>query len=129
MTSSSIDYAGTYFKYAQLTKIYGTLDHQILKTMWDDIEVNLCPVTSDLGGGMYIHLGLGCTAAEYTSVGLAPYIRPRHPGVVDIQVGIVQHAVTHIYEDHKKATIFFGRPSTSRRRPFARLLRQLWRIF
>ena len=79
-------------------------DYQALKTMWDEIKINLCAVTSDLGGGMHGYLGLGCTDAEYTSVGLAPYIRTRHPVVVNILVGSVHHAVTCIHEDHKKAT-------------------------
>ena len=60
------------------------------------------PLKSDLGGGMHGHLGLGCSASKYISIGLTPYIRPRHPGIIDIQVGTVQQAVTHIHEDHKK---------------------------
>ena len=107
MTSSIIDYTGTYFKYAQLTKIHAPQDYQTLNTMWDEIKANLCAVTSDLGRGMHSHLGLGCTAAEYVSVGLTPYIKPRHPSVFDIQVGTAQHAVTRIHEDHKKATKVF----------------------
>ena len=91
MNPTSIDYAKTYFEYPRLTKIHGEPSFDTLKPFRNEIKANLASVSSELGGGIHGHLGLGFRAVDYNSITPGtPYVRPVHPGATPA-VGATQH--------------------------------------
>ena len=84
------------FEIASPPRIYGEPDYERLKKLKDILKSNASRITSELGGGGHGHLGLILSANEYTGVSNVPYIRPVHPGQLDIPAGTTQHASTTI---------------------------------
>ena len=85
MTSSGpVDYAKTYFLHPTLTIIHRNPDYSALKNSKSDPKANNSRVTSDLGGGGHVHLGLFLTPHEYSMIFGVPYVRPLHLCPVDI---------------------------------------------
>ena len=109
MTSTNIDYVDTYFEFPTLTKIHGEPNYESLKTIKNELSSNATSVTSDLGGGAHGHLGLLLTPAEYAVVSPVPYVRPGHPGVLNIPAGTPQHESTCLLTEHKDAIRLFLR--------------------
>ena len=99
MTSTSIDYAKTYFEHPRLTKIHGEPSFSNLKLFRNEIKANLASVSSELGGGAHGHLGLGFTDVDYASIAPGtPYVRPVHPGATPA-VGTTQHETTRLRDE------------------------------
>ena len=102
MTSTSIDYATTYFEYPTLTKIAGEPTFESLRTLHDEIKSNAMSVASTLGGGQHGHLGLVLSTAEYTRISMTPFIRPNHPGTLNIALGTAAHEAARLQRAHDK---------------------------
>lgn len=102
MTSTSINYADTYFQFPVLTKIHGEPSFESLRVLHDEIKANALAVTSTLGGGQHGHLGLALSNTDYARISNVPYTRPPHPGLLQIPNGITQHEATRLDKDHKE---------------------------
>ena len=74
MQNNNIDYANTYFRYRNPTKIIGEPTYKTLKKLKLELRANASSVDSNLGGGNHGYLGLVLTNAEYAAV---PGITPR----------------------------------------------------
>ena len=60
-------------------------------------------VHTTLGGGAHGHLGLVVSAQEYATIpATTEYIRPVHPGVINIPNAATQYVITNIRETHHK---------------------------
>ena len=104
MTSISINYVENYFEHPTLKQIHGQPSHHSLKLLKDQIKANLASVTSDLGGEVHDHMGLGLLAQEYTIISGIPYIRPIHPGVLNVPPRTMAHESKRLREEHKATT-------------------------
>ena len=102
MTSTNIDYVDTYFENSVLTKIHGEPTFVTLKAIKNELKSNACSVTSDLGGGAHGHLGLVLTPTEYATISAVPYVRPVHPGNLNIPAGTAQHEATRLRAEQKE---------------------------
>ena len=101
MTSTSIDYAKTYFEHPRLTKIHGEPSFDTLKPFRNEIKANLASVSSELGGGVHGHLGLGFRDEDYDNIAPGtPYVRPLHPGAAP-EVGATQHDTIRMRDEWK----------------------------
>ena len=68
---------------------------------------NAASVPTDLGGGANGHLGLLLTDVEYHSVNATAYVRPVHPGILVIPLGITQHKSTRLTNEHEERVYNF----------------------
>ena len=84
---TNIDYRTTNFEFPVLTKISGQPNYPLLKIVKNELKANGASVSSNLGGGSNGHAGLILNPTEYTTVSVTPYIRPVHPGVLQIPAG------------------------------------------
>ena len=101
MTSTSIDYAKTYFENSKLTEIHGDPAFEPLKLLRNGIKANLTGISLDLGGGVHEHLGLALNDIEYDLIALGtPYICPDHPGATP-NIGATQYETLRIREEQK----------------------------
>ena len=101
MTSTSIDYAKTYFENSKLTEIHGDPAFEPLKLLRNGIKANLTGISLDLGGGVHGHLGLALNDIEYDLIGPGtPYTRPGHPGATP-NIGATQHETLRLREEWK----------------------------
>ena len=107
MTSTSIDYAGTYFQYPTLTTIQGEPTFESLRTLHNEIKSNALSVASTLGGGIHGHLGLVLSNAEYDRITNVPYVRPPHPGPLIIAPGTAAHEAARLQRDHREIITFW----------------------
>ena len=107
MTSSqptNINYDSIYFQIAELTKIQGESTFKTLKTLYNQIKANSGSVTTHLGGGVHVYLGLLLSPGEYNRIAPGtPFIRPPNPGPLVVPPGTAQHAATRMREDHTEA--------------------------
>lgn len=71
------------------------------------MKANATQVTIDLDGGANGHLGLVLTPAECTHVCAFPYVKPVHPGTLNIAAGTTQHKATRLKEEHKDTIRIF----------------------
>lgn len=103
MTSDTVDYIKTYFVHSMLTNIHGEPTYSNLKTLKDQLKANASLISSDLGVGNRGHLGLVLTDVEYDIISPRnPYIRPLHPGILNIPINATQHAAIRLWDDHKE---------------------------
>ena len=93
MCLANIDYVSTYFDYPSLIKTHRKPTYKTLQELNEQLKANISAVASDLGGGGNGHLGLVCTRMEYTSANPLGYMRPIHPGLLEIEGNTTQHAV------------------------------------
>ena len=101
MTESSTDYSKR-FEFPTLPKIHGEPEYDQLKEMKDELKTNATKIPSDLGGGAFGHLGLVLTPAEYANISAVPYIRPVHPGVLNIPAAASERTEKRRRDQHKK---------------------------
>ena len=101
MTESSADYTKQ-FEFQTLPKIHGEPDYDQLKNMKDKLKTNATKIPSDLGGGAFGHLGLVLTPAEYANISAVPYIRPIHPGVLNLPAPASERTEKRRRDQHKK---------------------------
>ena len=99
VVNSPIDYAATYFEKAVLTAISGRPDYKALHRLFKELKANAASVMSDLGGGLYGHLGLLLTAAAYFCLTPHPYVRPSMPAALVIPHGTTNHEATRLREE------------------------------
>ena len=74
VSTDNTNYAETYFDYKKLTSVCGEPTFQALKDLKDEPRANASNVPSNLGGGLYGHLGLVLSPAEYTNVSVQLYV-------------------------------------------------------
>ena len=86
--SAAVDYISTYFENPTLSKIHGEPTYNTLRKMKNELMRNAASVPTDLGGGANGHLGLLLTPTEYLAVNATAYIRPLHPGTLNIAAGL-----------------------------------------
>ena len=126
MPATNIDYANTYFEYPELSKIHGTPTYPLICIIKDEIKAHANSVASDLGGGANGHYDLVVNPAEYAMVlGTIPYVRPVHPGALNIPLGSTQHAATALREDHKEAIRVFREVNDVEQRIIKQLVRAI----
>ena len=103
MPAEDVNYVDTYFDHKKLTPISGEPTFQTLKDLKDELRANAASVPSDLGGGLYGHLGLVLSATEYAQVTPHAYIRPADPGVLTILHGTPVHDALRQRDIHDRA--------------------------
>ena len=64
-------------------------------------------MNSELGGDRHGHLGLVLTEEEYRGVSNEPYVRPDHPGELEIPERASQHESTRLRNEHKEKIKLF----------------------
>lgn len=74
MESKTVNYAMTYFEKNILDKILGRTDYPQLRCFFQDLKANASKVPSELGGGLFGHLGLLLSAIAYTRISAIPYV-------------------------------------------------------
>ena len=85
------------------------------------MKANAASVPCDLGGGNNGHLGLMLTVPEYDNVSPTAYVRPLHPGILNIPLGAANFEATRLTSEHKEL-IFLNRETNNVE---ASLLKQL----
>ena len=84
MTTGTVDYASSYFKYKTPTPIIGTPTNKTLKRLKQELRANAANVESDLGGGDHGYLGLILTNVEYALVSNDAFVAPNYPDPLPI---------------------------------------------
>ena len=107
VTNGPIDYATTYFEKAVLTKISGRPDYKALHELFKELKANAASVMSDLGGGMYGHLGLLLTPVAYLRLTPHPYVRPAMPAALVIPHGTTNHEAIRLREEWQEEKRLF----------------------
>jgi hypothetical protein len=107
MSIDHVNYVDTYFEYKKLSKIHTEPTYDSLKKIKDELKANATAVSSDLGGGFHGHLGLVLQPEEYLRVSNTPYVRPEHPGELDVPLGTPQHESHRLRAEHKEAIRLF----------------------
>ena len=87
MTTHTVDYRTTVFKYPTLTKIHGEPTFEGVRQLHKEVMANAQTVYSELGGGSHGHLGLVLSPGRYVLISNAEYNRQNHPGQLVIPVG------------------------------------------
>ena len=101
MTTGTIDYATSYFKYKTPTPIRGEPTNKALKRLKTELQANASSVESDLGGGDYGYLGLILTDIEYSSIpGTTPFVPSAFPGALIIPPDSTAIQALQLREDH-----------------------------
>ena len=75
--------------------------------MKDEIKENATTVSTDLGGGVNGHIGLVLTPVVYANVSHIPYVRPLHPGALNIPLGTIWHRSIRLREKFKEANLSY----------------------
>ena len=107
MIHAAVDYATAYFQYPSLDKIPGEPSYTSLKDLKRQIKANAISVVSDLGGGQFGHLGLVLSPEDYALISDIPYVRPEHPGVLDIPVGTAHHEAVRLRDEYHENNRLF----------------------
>jgi len=103
MANPNIDYASTNFEYPVLTPIQGIPTYEFIQKAKNEMKANAASVPFDLGGGAHGHLGLMLTRQEYQNVSAIEYVRPLHPGILNIPVGTANYEATRLTSEHKES--------------------------
>ena len=107
MIDTHVNYVDTYFEYKTLTKIHGEPTFEAIKKIKDELKANAMAVNSELGGGRHGHLGLVLTPEEYLRISAVAYVKPEHPGVLQIPGNSTQHEATRLRNEFKEAIKLF----------------------
>ena len=94
-----IDYSSL-FQTPLLPKIVGRPTFDKLRSLKKYLRQNAASVRSDLGGGAHGHLGLILNDAAYLALTGHQYIRPPHPGALNIPHGTAHHEAVRLREEH-----------------------------
>ena len=89
------------FEYQTLQKIHDEPDYIQLKIMKDKLKTNATKIPSELGGGGHGHLGLVLSPTEYANISPTPYVRPVHPGVLNIGPNASEYVERNRRHEHK----------------------------
>ena len=101
-----VDYANAYFP-RNPPRIVGMPSFDTLRTLEKAIKANASSVQSDLGGGAHGHLELVLDDATYHNLTGQHYIRPAHPGALNIPNGTALHEAVRLREEHTEAVRLF----------------------
>jgi hypothetical protein len=108
MSTIDIDFKSTYFQHSSLTKIYGEPTYQSLQKLYKEIKANATSVSSVLGGGLHGYLGLVVSAVNYARTQPEhPFVRPEHPGPLDIDRNATQYQIALAKDTNDRATKTF----------------------
>ena len=99
--SDNIDFKKLFY-YRTMERIHGEPTYNLLKNLKDRIKANAASITSRLGGGAHGHLGLVLDPPIYANVSAVPYVRPLHPGDLNIPVAATARHENGLREDHKR---------------------------
>jgi hypothetical protein len=97
---SPIDYATPYFPTLVIPKIVGQPNFENLRTLKKALKANAASVQSDLGGGLYGHLGLVLDDATYYRLTQNHYVAPVHPGQLVIPDQTALHEAVRRRDEH-----------------------------
>ena len=101
------DYATAYFPNPTLPKIIGQPTFDKLRALKKALKANAASVQSDLGGGMFGHLGLVLDDATYHRLTTHHYVSPVHPGILAIPVGTALREAVRMREEHQESIRLF----------------------
>ena len=102
MTTGTVDYAASYFKYKTPTPIQGAPTNKTLKRLKQELRANASSVESDLGGGDHGYLGLVLTDGEYETVSNTAFTAPTYPTALTIPTGSSQVEALMLRETYKE---------------------------
>ena len=98
------DYKNQFFQHPELTKIRGKPTTASLITLQNEVQTNAMTVHTTLGGGQHGHLGLALSPAEYAAIpNTAVYIKPNHPGLLQIAPNTTQFQIIQALETHQES--------------------------
>eukprot|EP00957_Ditylum_brightwellii_P050885 3858894-Ditylum_brightwellii.AAC.1 len=70
----------------------------------NEVKANAMTVPTTLGGGACGHLGLVLAPVQYSSIpGTAVYVRPTHPGPLNLTLGMTQYQITQAQDHYQEA--------------------------
>ena len=69
-----------YFQHKVLTGVHSKLHFESLNILLDELKANASSVTSNLGGGMYGHLGLLLSCIRYATLSATSFVSHTNPG-------------------------------------------------
>ena len=105
--STGINYRETYFEYPELAKVHGEPDSESIFKLHNELKANAQAVYSNLSDGAHGHLALVLSAAQYALLTNEPFIRPVHPGALDIPTGTTGAMATVLKEEHHEQIRLF----------------------
>jgi type II secretory pathway component PulJ len=105
--SNGTNYRETYFEYPELTKVHGEPNSEALFKLRNELKANAQSVYSNLSDGAHGHLALVLSAAQYALITNQPFIRPAHPGALDIPAGTTGPMSTVLKESHHEQIRLF----------------------
>ena len=74
----------------------------------NEMKANTMMVPTTLGRGACGHLGLILEPVKYSSIlGTAVYVRPTHPGPLNMTLGMTQFQITQSQDHHQEALQIF----------------------
>ena len=97
------NYRETLFTYPDLTPIHGEPTYETLKTLHNQLKANARAVRTSLGGGNHGYLALVLTPEQYAIVSQIPFVRPQHPGSLQIAPYQLPHIVADQTARHHEA--------------------------
>ena len=90
MSTDTLNYAETVFKYDKLTKNHGEPTYDSLLKIKNENKTNAQTVQCSAGGGQFGILGLVLSPEEYALISNVAFDRPPHPGNFQIAQGTTQ---------------------------------------
>jgi hypothetical protein len=102
MASSGINYRETYFEFPELTKLQGEPTPESLFQLRNELKANAQSVFSNLSDGAHGHLALVLNDAQYALITALPFVRPVHPGTLNIPEGTTGPMSTVLREAHQE---------------------------
>ena len=102
MENLNIDYTTTNFEYPVLMKIHGIPTCISIRKLKNEMKANAASVPCDLEGGAHGHLGVMLTGPEYANLLVTNYMRPLHPGILNIKEGATNYESTRLLNEHKE---------------------------
>eukprot|EP00957_Ditylum_brightwellii_P120969 9226551-Ditylum_brightwellii.AAC.1 len=84
-----------------------------LLVLKNEVKANTMMVPTILGGRACRRLGLVLAPVQYNSVpGTVAYVRPPHPGPLNLTVGLTQHQIAQAQDHHQEALHLFQEVTT-----------------
>ena len=105
MSIPTVNYRESFFEKPDLTPVIGKPDYETLYQTIIDLRTNAISVHSNLGGGNHGHLGLLMSPAQYAVESQVPFIRPTHPGVLNIPVATARHLADQMEREYKERNL------------------------
>jgi hypothetical protein len=109
MSIPTVNYRESFFEKPDLTPVIGKPDYETLYQTIVDLRTNAISVHSNLGRGNHGHLGLLMSPAQYAVESQVPFIRPTHPGVLNIPVATARHLADQMEREYKELLSFKNR--------------------